>query len=200
MTEARPRVIDWAELRRRLDAAAVAVAQIESPSADRVREILNERARALARRGPSPPPGDVMDVVVFRLSSETFALDAAHVIDVFRLRELTLVPGSEPPAFAVTVRHGALLALIDLRLALGRPAIALNDLTTVITLGRERAEFGILADAIDGMAGLRPTDIHPMEAGGHARPWVRGVTKDGVTVLDAGELVRSYQSRSREDE
>ncbi|HEU4722370.1 MAG TPA: chemotaxis protein CheW [Gemmatimonadaceae bacterium] len=183
--------IDWDELRRRTGAAHHWLAELDAPSPERVRATLAARASALARRVASPEPDDHVELVQFRLAGERFALESIHVLEVFRLRTLTMIPGSTPPVFAVTIRQGALLTLIDLRLLLGRSVSALNDLTTVLTIRTEQTSVGLLVDAVEDIVQLRTQDIHPSDPT-DSRPWLRGTTNDAVTVLNAGRLLRSH--------
>jgi purine-binding chemotaxis protein CheW len=194
-TDRRP--VDWAELWRRVDAVGYALDAHAARTPEEARAVLEERARVLARR-PEPAPRDASQVLTFRLAGETYAIRAEHVVEVFRLDNLTLLPGAAPPAFAVTARRGELLTILDLRRALGLSPVALNDLTTVIAVGDDAPAFGLLVDAVDRLATVHAEELHapPRNADGEAavaRPHVRGITADAVTVLDGGALLRLYE-------
>ena len=192
MTRSRDRRrMDWAEIRGRVDRAARALAEAQTPSPERVRELLEERARQLARRPPPPPEGAALETMLFTVAGERYAIEARYVMEVFALRGLTLLPGAEPPVFALTGWRGALLTIIDVRRLLDLSAAALNDLGRVIVLGEDRAAFGMLVDVVDEMRVMPEAEIHrPTERGEGARAYVRGITTDAIQVLDGAALLR----------
>jgi purine-binding chemotaxis protein CheW len=185
--------IDWAELKRRVAAAGQAIAGATEPSAAAARAILEERARRLAIPPQSPEPGERIHLVTVSLANETYGLDAAAVLDVFRLSELAPLPGAEAPFFGLTAWRGDLLTLLDLRPALGLSAHALDDLSRVLVLGRAQAAFGVLVDAVRELCVLPARDVRPPPEDGRAiREYVRGITADAVLVLDTDYLLRSF--------
>ena len=153
-------------------------------------EVLEERARALARPIAPPPAGDTLQAITFALAGETYAIESRYVIEVFRLKELSPLPGAEAPVFAVTAWRGALLVMLDLRSVLGLPISALNDLSRVIVMGTDRPAFGILADAVRDLVTFTASEVRPRAEGVAASgEYVRGVTTGAVLVLDAGRLL-----------
>lgn len=182
--------VDWAEIRQRVEAAGRAVAGETAASPERARQVLEERARALARPA-APPSGETLELITFTLANETHAVESRYVVAVFRLTDLSPLPGAEPPVFGVTAWRGELLTILDLRAALGLSVAALNDLSRVIVLGEERPVFGILADAARELVTLPASAVRdPPEGVAANREYLRGVTAEAVLVLDAKELLR----------
>jgi purine-binding chemotaxis protein CheW len=188
-TERRP--VDWAEIRRRVEAAGHALAPESRLSPDRARTLLEERARALARTAePLAAPGERLEVVTFSLANELYAIECRFIVEAFPLRNLSPLPGAEPPVIGVTSWRGELLTILDLRVVLGIPVTALNDLTRVLVLGAERPAFGILADQVAGTAILTASEVRPLpEAAAARREYLRGITSDAVLVLEAARLL-----------
>jgi chemotaxis signal transduction protein len=58
-------------------------------------------------------------------------------------------------------------------------------------VGGATPEFGILSDAVEGIASMDPTRTHPLpgDRGAEAAQLLRGVTHDAVHVLDAAALI-----------
>lgn len=157
------------------------------------REVLEARARALARPVEKAITGDTLELLTFALANETYALESRFVSAVFRLHDLALLPGAAPPVHGVTAWRGEVLTVLDLRAALGLSAAALNDLSRVIVLGEDRPAFGILADAVRDVVPCPTVDIRPVpESTGAQRHHLRGVTADALLVLDAAWLLRTY--------
>jgi purine-binding chemotaxis protein CheW len=183
--------VNWAEVRERVDAAGRALAggTIESP--ERVSEVLEERARVLAQAPVAPPAGEELEVITFTLANETYAVESMLVVAVFRLTDLSLLPGAKPPVCGVTAWRGDLLTILDLRPLLGLSSTALNDLSRVIVLGEERPAFGVLADAVLELVVLPASEVRePSEGTAAGREYLRGITGGAVQVLDARTLLR----------
>ena len=160
---------------------------------EHVRQVLEERARALAKPAHAEPPGDTIEIVLFDLEGETYALEANTVWEVFRLEALSPLPGARPPVFGVTSWRGAVLTVLDLRQVLGLPVGGVTDLSRVILLGTRRPAFGILADAVRELVTLRRHDVRePPQGVALKREYLAGITGDAVPVLDGNALLRRH--------
>jgi purine-binding chemotaxis protein CheW len=165
----------------------------KSDSADRQREILEERARILAR----PPPAEVqaadrLELLVFSLSGETYALETRSVREVARFADFTAVPGASPFLLGVTNLRGEILPVFDLRRLAGIAPKGLTDLSRLLVLGEDREELGLLADEVREVKRMRREEIldPPEELAAIGRALLLGVTKDAVIVLDGAGLLR----------
>ena len=160
-------------------------------SEEDIRAVLEQRARLLARPAAPPPSGDTLELITFTLANETYALESRYVLEVFRLADLSPLPGAEPPVRGVTGWRGGLLTILDLRPVLGLSVAALNDLSRVIVLGENRAAFGILADAVRDVVTLPASEVRePPEGVAAQRMYLRGITGEAVLVLEARALLR----------
>ena len=176
-----------------MDAASRALAGATTISPERARGVLEERARALARPAAQPPSGDTLELITFALANEVYAVESRYVAAVFRLIDLSPLPGATPPVCGVTAWRGDLLTILDLRAPLGLPVTALNDLSRVIALGEDRPAFGILADAVRELVTLPAAEVRaPPEGVAAQREYLRGVTPDALLVLDADVLLRLH--------
>jgi purine-binding chemotaxis protein CheW len=157
------------------------------------RELLEARARELARPAHAPASEDLAGHLTFTLSGESFAIDARFVLAVFCPNGVALLPGSRPPIRGLTAWRGELLTLLDLDAALDHPTTAGRDVGTVIVLGEDRVAFGIVADAVHD---VRPIPTSSIVSPGHRREradrLVRGVTADATIVIDAEGLLRRW--------
>lgn len=184
------RPVDWDAVRERLAAARAATEAAAHLPPDRARALLEERARAFARVPPEAPDGEVLEVVTFVLGGERYAIETRCVREVLRVDEITRVPGVPDFVRGLTNVRGELLAIVDLARFLGARERGLSDLARIVVLGRDEAEFGILADSVEGIAGLRADEILARVAPGTApRLHVRGVTREALIVLDGAALL-----------
>lgn len=188
------RLAEWEALQRRFEAAREVLEPRWEADPERSRRILEERARELARPVSPPSWGASVQLVSFALGKESYALETSYVQAVFRLRQLSPVPGGTQHIYGVTAWRGELLTILDLRRLLGLPASGLNDLSHVIVLGATRAEFGVLADAVAELVTLPLSSIRtPVEGVGVRREYIRGITEDATILLDAAKLIQHHR-------
>lgn len=185
--------VDWGEVRQRMEAAGRSLAGATDRSPESVRDLLEERARALAQPAAQLHSGETFEVITFALANEVYAVESRYVTAVFQLLDLSPLPGAEPPVFGVTAWRGELLTILDLRQVLGISVAALNDLSRVIVLGEDRAAFGLLADAVHELVMLSAAQLRELPQGSTAkREYLRGMTANAVIVLDAKKLLRMH--------
>lgn len=149
--------------------------------------LLEARARVLAKRHKPTGGGDLLDVVVFAVRGETFALELRHLRQVLVVKELALLPGVAPPLVALTSWRGQLLAVFDLALLLGRSATGASDRRHLLVIG-ERAPLALLVDEIIEMTVIQTSAVAAMPREDAA---VIGATKEAVLVLDGTQLLRT---------
>jgi purine-binding chemotaxis protein CheW len=185
--------IDWQKTRQRLALATKATEEASHLSPERAREVLEERAHALARvSSVAVPSAELIHVATFALGNERYALETRYVREVVRFADYTPIP--ETPDFLVglTSLRGEVLAVIDLRKLLGVARQEVTDLARIIVLGQQHAEFGVLADAAHEVLPLRLDEIlePPASVAGIGREYLRGVTTDALIVLDGAVLLQ----------
>jgi purine-binding chemotaxis protein CheW len=186
------RMIDWEAIHRRLEAARERAAHGWRPTLEEARRILKARAAALARE-PEPPgdPRDALEVIEFALAYERYAVESAHVREVYPLKELTPLPCTPPFVLGIVNVRGQILSVLDLRRFFELPEKGLTDLNKVLILGSEAMEFGVLADAIVGTRLVLQSELRPSlpTLTGIREAYLRGVTGDQMAVLDAAKLL-----------
>jgi purine-binding chemotaxis protein CheW len=184
--------IDWDDLRRRLARAVEATSQADRLSPEQVQAILAQRARALAVVPARPPlASEVIEVMVFRLGHERYALETEHILEVARPGEPTPVPGASNLLRGLVNRRGEVLPVFDLRKLLCAEPTQASDLARLLVLGEDRADLAALVDEVCDVVLLRVEEIHASDrahdAGG--RTVVRGVTSTAIVVLDGTVLL-----------
>jgi purine-binding chemotaxis protein CheW len=156
-------------------------------------DVLRERARHLAQPPAEETSAAVIEVVMLLLAYETYAIETAYVREVYPLKDLTLLPCT--PAFVagiVNVR-GQVMSVIDLKQLFELPVKGLTDLNKIVILSDGMMEFGILADAILGVQNIPLHEIEPVlpTLTGVREDYLKGITAEGVVVLDAAKLLHS---------
>lgn len=164
--------------------------------AEHTRAILEERARALARLpAAEAATAGRLEVLVFALSGETYAIETRAVREVARFADFTPVPGTPPLLLGLTNLRGEVLPVFDLRDLVGIAPKGLTDLSRLLVLGDEREELGILADEAHEvrMLGLHEVLDPPDALGAIGRDLLLGVTRDAVIVLDGAALLQDVR-------
>ena len=184
--------IDWPGVRERLARAHAATAAALELPPERVRALMDARARALARPPAPREAAGVHDVLTFALGVERYAIETRYVREVVRLADFSPVPGVPEFVLGVTNLRGDILCLIDLRKFFDVSSKGLTDLSRMVVTGIERAEFGILVDETFEIARLHPDHIVPApeSVAGVARKYLLGVTREALIALDGAALLR----------
>jgi purine-binding chemotaxis protein CheW len=157
-----------------------------------VRQVLHERALALAQRAVEPPAADTLiELLEFRLAHERYAVETRHVREVHPFRNLTPLPCA--PAFVrgvVNVR-GRIIAVIDIKRFFDLPEAGLSDLHRVVLIQGHGMEVGLLADSVAGVQSIPLQDLQEQlpHLTGIRADYLKGVTAEGLVVLDARRLL-----------
>jgi purine-binding chemotaxis protein CheW len=159
--------------------------------ADR-KAILRRRALALAREPESlGSAAETLDVVEFRMASESYAIESWYVREVLPLKGLAPLPSVPSFILGIVNIRGRIVSVVELGSLLSLPERDMVGSEKVIVLGDDRMEFGILADAVSGTrailwAGIQPPLPTFKEAGSD---YVKGIAEACVIVLDAKRIL-----------
>jgi purine-binding chemotaxis protein CheW len=154
--------------------------------------ILRARARELAKEQEEEMDEQkFMEIIQFRMASETYGVESAFVREVYPLKDFTPLPGAPPFVVGIVNVRGQILSVVDLKKFFNLPDKGLGDLNKVIILRDDRMEFGILADAILGVGPVSLDAIQalPLTVSEIGAEYMRGVTADRVIILDAGKIL-----------
>ena len=193
MRQTSDRSIDWEAVKSRIARTAEGVAAAEHYSPEQTREILLARADRLAQIStPTPDASEILELLTFQLGDEAFAIETHWVREVFRPGEVSVVPGVPSFLVGVTNLRGEVLAVMDLRRFFGSQASTVDEQRRVIVLGRERPEFGIVADLVDEVTTRRTDELLPVPASvsGQGRRYLKGVTADAMLIIDCELLLQ----------
>ena len=167
-------------------------APADPPGADRVREILHERAMVLAQRPEEPAAADTLiEVLEFRLAHERYAVETRHVREVHPLRSLTPLPCAPSFVRGIVNMRGRITAVLDIKRFFELPETGITDLHRVVLVQGHGMEVGLLADAIVGVHSIALEDVAGQlpNLTGIRADYLKGVTAQGLVVLDALRLL-----------
>jgi len=157
----------------------------------RERRILEERARALARLPRPEDGGETLEVAVFALGRERYAVDTASVLAVAPLADFAPIPRSPAYIVGLALFAGHALVVVDLGRLFGFERPGLSDLAQMIVLGQAsgQPELGIVADAVLEVAVIRRRDLGPPPPSVASHQAIVGVDPKALTVLDSSVLL-----------
>lgn len=185
------RMIDWAELHRRLEVSRIALERGLAISSEEKREILRSRARLLARDTQGAKPAfQSIEILEFLLASEHYGIEIEHIREVCPLTEFATLPGAPPFVLGLINVRGQILSIIDIRKFFDVPEKDLTDLNKVIIVEKQRMELGILADAVLGVRSIAFEDLQPSlpTLTGIRAAYLQGIAKE-LAVLDVEKIL-----------
>lgn len=174
---------------------------------DKIKKVLFDRAKDLARFEGGSPETSSLDVIKFRLVYRDYAVEMRFVREVVLTREITPVPTAPDHIIGVCPVRGEIIPLVDLRVLLSIPERGITDLNQVIVLTDGHITFGILADQITGISLLPIEELQ--KAGPEFAPgepnYIFGIMNTGLMVINAAVILADPkmivdQSGEREDQ
>jgi purine-binding chemotaxis protein CheW len=185
--------MDWAEVHRRLEAAATTLERVITPGIDDKKRLLKARAKKLSQEAIQVNAGQqCIEIVEFQLAGEKYGIEASNVREVYPLKELVPVPGTPPFFLGITSVRGQILSVIDIKKLFNLPDKGLTELDKIVIVRSGDEELGIRADVILGMQSIPRGDIQaPLPAlTGIREKFLSGITKDTVIILDIQKLLK----------
>ncbi|PTL77386.1 chemotaxis protein CheW [Vitiosangium sp. GDMCC 1.1324] len=152
--------IDYTALRRKLDEAQAVLEGAQVLSPERRREVLAERARALAE-SRHEERRETVSVLAFRVGGERYAVPIDAVDHVLESKGLCPLPGAPRHVLGALVSRSRVVPVLDLRQVLGLEG-GVSDLTRVVVVEVSEEFFGLAAEEVDGRQELPRADLsHP---------------------------------------
>lgn len=163
---------------------------IETAPEDK-KKLLKARAMALAKEPEKKEADEHIEVVEFQLAGERYGIQSGYVREVYPLKELTPLPCAPQFVAGVTNVRGEILPVIDIKKFFELPEKGITDQSKVVIVRNDRMEFGILADAALGVRLIPLREMQPFlpTLTGIRAGYLRGVTKEGLVVLDAEKIL-----------
>jgi purine-binding chemotaxis protein CheW len=156
-------------------------------------DILKSRAAELARESDMRPgEGPFLELLEFGLGRERYAIEARHVREIARVRDVTPVPGVPKFILGVMNIRGQILSVIDLRQFLNVSNAGIGDSRSkAIVVAGDGIEFAIIADAIEGITRLGESSVHPPPPtlNGIHTEYLKGIASDFLIILDGEKLL-----------
>lgn len=182
--------IDWDEVKRKVEEAGERLSRGRELTGDEAEALLLKRAEAFSAVVGETVEEGFIEIVEFALASERYAFESSMVREVVPISELTPVPCTPPFVLGIINLRGQILSVIDIKRLFGLPEKGITQLNKVIVLSSEDMEFGVLADEVSGSGRVRSNSLKTLPTlTGIREEFLKGVTGEGLVLLDAGRLL-----------
>ncbi len=182
-------------------AAQGPVVSDETLSREEIAQILQQRARTIAQPAEAETAGDSIQVVVFALGKEQYAVAARFVESIYPLESITPVPCT--PAFVrgVVNLRGRILSVVDLHHFMGLGSVQIDEDSQVIVVNAAGLEVGLLSNEVRSVGPLVLRDLRPAlpTTARVATEYTRGVTADMLVLLDIEALLKDSRMVVQEE-
>jgi purine-binding chemotaxis protein CheW len=119
MSDTRPEIengsFDWENVRRRFAAGDATLDDLDAAPLEVIQRIWARRAEQLAQVPHEEEEGGLIELVLVRLGSETYGLEAQYVSDIRPAEFITRVPRVPTWVAGVTNLRGRILSIVDLQ-------------------------------------------------------------------------------------
>jgi purine-binding chemotaxis protein CheW len=157
-----------------------------------VLDVLEERARELARPLDGAAVPETTALLVLQVGPERYAVDVDAVREIKPIEGVTPLPGLPSFWSGLVNLRGNLLPVLDLTTYLGLPSSEADvEDAKLVFVGAEGIEVAFVVDAVHEIRHTPAQDLHPSTpVEGDGVRIVQHVTKDLVSVLDLSYLLQ----------
>jgi purine-binding chemotaxis protein CheW len=141
-----------------------------------------------------------LDVLLFRLDRELYAIPSASVREVARYRQYTPVPGASPVLPGIISQRGMILPIVALHLLLGLGPIELTRSARFVIVVHNEIGMAILVEAVLDLIALPARAVEPVPAAldpALAR-FLRGIAQHEdrpIGLLDPDEIIAALREK-----
>ena len=154
-------------------------------------EVLKQRARALAKPlsfSQSQDESELVEYLEIHSRGQVFAVPLAVVEGIGDLTALAHAPRAPPACRGIVSFRGEILLGLELSILLGSGGAGLADLRRLIILSANNLKAAIVAEKVVSIRSAQPSSFIRDRLAAH--PFVVGVDRDFVTLLEPGLLIQ----------
>ncbi|MBI3653159.1 MAG: purine-binding chemotaxis protein CheW [Acidobacteria bacterium] len=179
--------IGWDVLRQKM--AGLLLDENAEVDGDGLEALLAKRAEQLAKTAKNDQLEQSLEVLVFELEQERYALETQYFSEVIQRTHLTRIPGVPDFVLGVISRRMEIVSVIDLAKFLGLTQH--HSRQTIVFIDAPHLSLGFAVDCIVEITKLAPSAIQslPSQLSGEQAQYLLGVTAAGIALLNLQELL-----------
>ncbi|MCB1799914.1 MAG: purine-binding chemotaxis protein CheW, partial [Gammaproteobacteria bacterium] len=135
-----------------------------------------------------------LELLLFRLGGrQRFGINVFKVQEVIQCPPLTVVPQSHPVVLGIANMRGKTIAIMDLAMAIGAPALGDPRDRFVIITEYNRKVQGFLVDSVDRIVNMNWEEILPPPKGAAQGTYMTAVTQvdnELVEIIDVEKVLK----------
>ena len=121
--------------------------------------ILNQRAERLKQIVTTEDTGEKIDIVVFRLGSDFYAIEATDIHEIRPVSEITPVPCTPDFVLGITTVRGSIYSVVDIRQFVGADDEIVKEESMFIVVFWKDVEICVLVDEVFEKKSVPKRDI-----------------------------------------
>ncbi|HRQ40383.1 MAG TPA: chemotaxis protein CheW [Chloroflexota bacterium] len=160
-----------------------------------VAAILARRAQELAKPAAAETDGRLLHLLIFQLGQERYAIDAAHVLELYPPQPITPVPRTPDYVVGIFSARGRFLSVIDLQAVLALPGRSLLATSQIVVVQAAGIEVGFLADLVEDVTMVLDVEIEPplTTAADGIASFIRGIAPGMCAIVELNALFEQKQ-------
>lgn len=141
-------------------------------------------------KGESAAEEDRLELLVFQLAGEQYAVEIERIQEIIRPRAVTRVPNAGREVVGIISLRGTIVTILDVRLKLGHPSAAAGDTSEesrFVVVNHEGEGAGFLVDRVYRVVAVDAAAVepHPVVTSNEQSRCIRGVFRhrDRITIV-----------------
>jgi purine-binding chemotaxis protein CheW len=135
---------------------------------------------------------DELQLVVFSLGKEEFAVEVTQVREIMRMEEITRMPKSPPFVEGIINLRGQIIAVVDLARRLNLESGERSGDTRIIVVEADEVKVGMIVDSVSEVlrVSAEAVEANPTLAADMSAAYLQGVVKHDNRLIILLDLTR----------
>jgi purine-binding chemotaxis protein CheW len=139
---------------------------------------------------------EFLELLLFRIAGEQYALPIERIIEIIPPRTATRVPNADETVLGIISLRGTIVSILDIRRKLGHPPLqSTGEDSRIIVVESSGETAGFLVDRVSRVVRVEPSKIesHPVASSVEQSEFIRGVFQHAQKLsilLDLETLLR----------
>lgn len=140
-----------------------------------------------------------IQMVIFKLNNEEYAVEVASVEAIIKLQAITKVPHAPDFVMGVTNLRGNIVPVIDLKTRLNLPKSQAGDDTRIVVALLQESKVGMIVDAVSQVTEIDDALIEPAPQYSTSidTSFIRGVVKIEQELVIMLDLERVFENEKQ---